>query len=128
VRARGIARMPLLPNRIGGLNVDEFFAVPDSAQGQMRVEPDISFRQLLEWPLGKQQPILALLLAARGPLHRDPGSAPERAGRHRVGELRLAVDVVDLELDAMQLAAGFDQSDTDSLVVDRLAEVALAIE
>src|SRR5262249_3876735 len=41
VRAGRIARPPLLPIRIGGLDVDKLLAVPESAQCQVRIEPHI---------------------------------------------------------------------------------------
>src|SRR5262249_42894474 len=58
MRARGIARKPLLPMRIGGGAVDELPTLPDPPQAQMRVEPSVPARELLERSCQGPQPIV----------------------------------------------------------------------
>src|SRR5215471_7058641 len=127
MRAGGVARTPLLPNRIGGLDVDELLAVPEPAQCQVRIEPHIRLHQQLEAALCERQPILTPP-AGFGPLHRDGGPARAGAWRHRMGELGLAVDMIDAELDAMQLPARLDDGDADGLGIDLPVVVVLAVK
>ena len=49
MRAGRIARSPFFPSWIGCCNIDELFAAPSPAQGQMRIEPDVGFRECDEF-------------------------------------------------------------------------------
>lgn len=69
----------------------------------MRIQPDIGLRELLESPFRPVQQLQPLW-----PSDRDLGPRRDRGWRSGVRDLRLIVDVIDPELDAMLDAPRLD--------------------
>src|SRR6516165_10619339 len=103
MRAGRIARPPLLPVRVGRLDVDEFVPEPHSAQSQVRIEPDVSLNESIESVFCIFQQIILWQ-----PLDCQLGPYLDRRFCHGVDDLWLVVYVIDTELDQMLDAAGLD--------------------
>ena len=98
VGAGRVARPPFFPVGIGRRHVDELVTEPDPAHRQVRIEPDIRPDELAMNRSAFQE-------VRRGPMDREPGAGADRRRRRRMDDLRLVVDVIGTELDAVRDAA-----------------------
>src|ERR1035437_10979313 len=89
-----IARSPFFPSWIRCCSVDEPFAAPSSAQGQMGIKPDIGFREFCEFI---PPPHLR-------PLDRDLGAHIARRWLSGGRDLRLVGSVFDAATDSVSNA------------------------